>query len=292
MKKKQVKGKAENRIREKCKLCQGRLQFLFEANHCRMAKCPACGFVQMIDEDKTPEYEYTKSYFVSSKYKDDSALAKEHARRKQLVGKYLKRGTLLDYGCATGEFVSYVSDVYQVEGCDISKDAIEIAGKKYRELSGHFFHISELGKVSRTYDAVCLWDAIEHISDPCELMCRIRNLVKEDGYIFISTPNIGALFARILKSRWPFMTPPEHLCFFSKRSMQRLADTLDMELIAWKSKGKWANVGFILYKFNRVSSVKIPKKIIGLFQQTFLSKWKIYVPTCDVQYAVLGKKPV
>lgn len=281
-----------NGIREKCKLCHSSLQFLFEANHCRMAKCPACGFVQMLDEDKTPEYEYTKSYFINSKYKDNSALEKEHARRKNLIRKYLKGGTLLDYGCATGEFVRYVSDAYQVEGCDISGDAIEIARKKYKDLKDRFWHISELGKVSRKYDAVCLWDAIEHISDPYDIMQKISNLINEEGYIFISTPNIGALFARVLKRRWPFMTPPEHLCFFSRESMRQLADMLNMEVVEWKSKGKWANVGFILYKFNRVSSVKIPKKIIGIFQRTFLSKWKIYVPTGDVQYVVLRRKTV
>ena len=145
-------------------------------------------------------------------------------------------------------------------------------------------------KKDQKYDAVCLWDAIEHISNPYDIMQKIKGLLKDDGCVFISTPNIGALFARILKSRWPFMTPPEHLCFFSKKSIYQLANLLNMEVVEWKTKGKWANVGFILYKFNRVSSIKIPSKIIKLFQTTFLSKWKLYVPTCDVQYAVLKKK--
>lgn len=279
-------------IKEKCKLCQSSLEFMFEANHCRIAKCPKCGFVQMIDEDETPEYEYNKGYFINNKYKDESALEKEHARRKNLVKKYLQGGTLLDYGCASGEFVQYVSDIYKAEGCDISQDAIEIAKKKYKELHDRFWCITELEKKDQKYDAVCLWDAIEHISDPYDIMLKLKGLVKNDGCIFISTPNIGALFARILKSRWPFMTPPEHLCFFSKGSMYQLANLLDMEVVEWKTKGKWANVGFILYKFNRVSSIKIPSKIIKLFQTTFLSKWKLYVPTCDIQYAVLKNKNV
>lgn len=64
---------------------------------------------------------------------------------------------------------------------------------------------------------------------------------------------------------------------------------LGMEIVEWSSKGKWANVGFILYKFNRVSDIKIPDKIINIFQTTFLSKWNIYVPTGDIQYVVLKK---
>lgn len=183
-----------------------------------------------------------------------------------------------------------MADIYEVEGCDISKDAIAMAKEKYKNLEDRFWCITELQKVERRYDAVCLWDAIEHISDPYDIMLKIKSIVKDGGYIFISTPNIGGVVAKLLKSRWPFMTPPEHLCFFSKKSMKQLAGMLNMEVIEWRSKGKWANVGFILYKFNRVSSIKIPEKVVKIFVTTFLSKWKVYVPTCDVQYAVL-KKP-
>lgn len=67
---------------------------------------------------------------------------------------------------------------------------------------------------------------------------------------------------------------------------------MDMEIVEWKSKGKWANVGFILYKFNRVSNIKIPDRIIKIFQRGFLSKLKVYVPTCDVQYVVMKNRNI
>lgn len=79
-------------IVEKCKLCHSDLKYMFEANNCKIAGCPQCGFVQMLDEDKTSKYEYDKGYFINSKYKDASALEKEHARRKSLVKKYLVQG--------------------------------------------------------------------------------------------------------------------------------------------------------------------------------------------------------
>lgn len=272
----------------KCRLCKGNLQFLFKANNCKLLKCERCGFVQVLKEEGIPDYQYDKKYFISNKYKDSRALEKEHLRRKRKLVKYCEAGSMiLDWGCATGEFVAYISGMFQAEGCDISEDAIDMAKEKYKETQSDFKKISEIMAADNKYEAICLWDVIEHISEPLEFLLHLKGKLKRGGYLFISTPNIGAGFAKVLKSKWPFMTPPEHLSFFSRKSINKLAELMDMEIIEWESKGKWANVGFILYKFNRVSNIKIPDKVIGVFQNTFLSKWNIYVPTCDVQYVVL-----
>lgn len=274
-------------MKEKCKLCKGHLQFLFSANGCELAECVQCGFVQVIKNDEIQEYKYDKAYFTNSKYKDSNALWKEYSRRKKMLMKYCAAGSkILERGCATGEFVQFISDMYEADGEDISADAIVIAKDNYVRLKGNFWCITGK-KYDKKYDAVCLWDVIEHISDPYESLLQLKAVMKKGGYLFISTPNIGAGFAKILKSKWPFMTPPEHLSFFSHKSIEKLAELLNMDVIEWKSKGKWANVGFILYKFNRVSNIKIPNKVIQFFQTSFLSRWNIYVPTHDIQYVVL-----
>lgn len=276
-------------VQEKCKLCGDDLKYIFEANQCRLAKCCRCDFVQVIDLDNVAEYQYNEQYFTNSKYKDKSAQEKEYFRRKKIVKKYLPKGRILDCGCAAGEFVQYISgEGIKADGCDISQDAIMIAKERYPSLKRHFCCIGQLG--DKKYDAVCLWDVIEHLPNPHEIMLKLRSEIKDNGYVFISTPNIGAGFAKILKRKWPFMTPPEHLSFFSRKSISYLAKISGMTIVDWKTKGKWANVGFVLYKFNRVSNIKIPSKIIQMFQTTFLSKWKVYVPTGDIQYVVLKKK--
>lgn len=272
---------------DKCKLCNSNLSTIFWANGCEMKKCSQCGFVQVADERKMISYQYDETYFTNSKYKDNRALVKEFQRRKKIIMKYLKGKTLLDYGCATGEFVQYVSNMYEAEGCDVSEDAIKMAKEKNSILCDKFYGVSDWEQTKKMYDAICLWDVIEHISNPREILLRIKKRIRKNGYLFISTPNIGALWARILKDKWPFMTPPEHLSFFSYKSINELARLMNMEIVEWQSKGKWANVGFILYKFNRVSNIKIPDRIIKVFQTGLLSKLKVYVPTYDVQYVVM-----
>lgn len=139
------------------------------------------------------------------------------------------------------------------------------------------------------YDAICMWDVIEHIDDPKNAIENLKGLVKSNGYIFISTPNIGAVFSKIMKSKWPFMTPPEHMSFFDKKSMLRLARECNLEVIESRSKGKWANLGFVFYKMNRIVPNFIPECVINSFKKGILSKINIYVPTGDIQYVVLRK---
>lgn len=278
-------------ISKVCKLCKTKMNFMFKANSCSLFKCANCGFVQVVKGTDVPEYLYDKKYFISNKYKDDKALEKEHLRRKKKIDKYCRQeDSVLDWGCATGEFVAYISERYHAEGCDISGDAIKLAKEKYKILQKKFQVVSDMQNITKKYDAICLWDVIEHISEPYEFLIQLKRKLKRKGYLFISTPNIEARFAKLLKDKWPFMTPPEHLSFFSRQSISKMAHILDLEIVEWESKGKWANVGFILYKFNRVSNHKIPNKVLWIFQNTFLSKWNIYVPTCDIQYVVLRNK--
>lgn len=293
--KKMIKRMNKKMITEKCKVCGAdNMAYMFTANNCIISKCGKCSFVQVVDEKNIPPYNYNKSYFDNSKYKDKKALEKEHIRRKNLLVKYLgEEGRVLDAGCATGEFVKFVSDMYEVWGCDVSNEAIEIAKKRIcPQLENRFIcgTVENIILDNRRYDAICLWDVIEHISDPYEAFKGIDEKLEQDGYVFISTPNIGALFPKIMKNKWPFMTPPEHLCFFTRKSFEYFLSSFNMEIVEWSSRGKWANVGFILYKFNRVSKFKIPSSIIWLFQNTFLSKCNIYVPTGDIQYLVVKKK--
>lgn len=285
-------GADKKMMKEKCKLCNNSVSTIFWANGCELKKCVRCGFVQMANEEESLSYQYNETYFINSKYKDNGALEKEFIRRKKLIRKYLKKGTILDYGCATGEFVHYVSNMYEAEGCDVSEDAIRLAKEKNNILGDKLYSVSEWEQTKKIYSAICLWDVIEHISNPYEILMKIKKRMRKNGYLFISTPNIGALWARILKSKWPFMTPPEHVSFFSFKSINELAELLDMEIVEWKSKGKWANVGFILYKFNRVSNIKIPDRVIKVFQAGLLSKLKVYVPTCDVQYVVMRNRNI
>ena len=274
-----------------CLLCGKDMKPAYEVRGYWLYTCPNCSFKMIgCHTEAAINYSYDSTYFQNSKYKDLIALSKEHERRRKLLLQYAKGCIdLLDYGCASGEFVDYIRNDYNSWGCDISKDAISIAKDKYPLNSKRYYTIEDIVKLGVKFDVVCVWDVIEHIENPELLMKNLDILLKDKGVVLLSTPNIGSLFARITKTRWPFMTPPEHLCFYSDKSMSYLAKKYYYEIKAWKTWGKWANVGFIMYKFNRVSSIKIPSVLLEKFRRGALSRLRLYVPTRDVQYVVMKK---
>ena len=56
-----------------------------------------------------------------------------------------------------------------------------------------------------TFDYVVSIEGIEHITDPFSFLAEVRRVLKPDGHIFLTTPNIGCL-----ESRWHFLLSGFH----------------------------------------------------------------------------------
>jgi 2-polyprenyl-3-methyl-5-hydroxy-6-metoxy-1,4-benzoquinol methylase len=73
-----------------------------------------------------------------------------------------------------------------------------------------------------------MWDVLEHVADPAATVRSAAEVLKEDGLLALSTPNIGGIFPRLSfraarwVGRWPHPEPPHHLFQFSKATVSRL----------------------------------------------------------------------
>ena len=75
--------------------------------------------------------------------------------RFKSLSKYLKKGTLLDFGCGFGDLANYLkkenSDI-TYNGCDVVEDFIEVARKNNPE--GFFFKTKVGSKINEDYDYI------------------------------------------------------------------------------------------------------------------------------------------
>ena len=279
----------------KCSICGCPAGHYYSVKQFSLSKCNNCGFVfidAFVDKSILKEI-YSSSYFANSKYYYKNSVMYENNRRMSLLGKYLPSGSrVLDAGCSTGEFISEAKRIYDIYGIDLSEDAILTA----RNLNSDIKEKIMYGTLEKTvfndykYDAICLWDVVEHLPDPLSVIKKIFNSINENGYLFISTPAIDSFTARILKRYWAFMTPPEHLSFFSNESFIKIVDLhVKAKIINSKLKGKWANLGFIAYKINKIKPKWFPSFLLYPLQSSLLRKINIYVPTGDIRYLVLKK---
>ncbi len=144
---------------------------------------------------------------------------------------------LLDIGCSTGFFLRVAQEKgWACKGVELSKDTARIASEKYNldvfqgELAGQPFEDGE-------FDVITLWDVIEHLEDPLATLNDIQHILSKDGIIVFRTPNADGLFPVLslsianLTGQWPHATPPGHLFQFSKRSIKRLLEKSNFEII-------------------------------------------------------------
>ncbi|HSW55312.1 MAG TPA: class I SAM-dependent methyltransferase [Ignavibacteriaceae bacterium] len=100
---------------------------------------------------------------------------------------------LLDIGFGMGDFLISVSQ----RGLLVSGLEYDINSVKFMQRKNIQAYFGELGgdmKLDRLYDVVTLWDVIEHIPDIEKAMLQLNSILKENGKIFILTPNSDSTF--------------------------------------------------------------------------------------------------
>jgi O-antigen biosynthesis protein len=119
---------------------------------------------------------------------------KEHVARYQFASKYTKSKKVLDVACGSGygsEILSESGADYVI-GCDISKESIEYAQKHYQKDNIKFVtnDIKKLNFNDEEFDCVISFETLEHIKDQKLVISELKRVLKKDGILIISTPNL------------------------------------------------------------------------------------------------------
>ena len=134
----------------------------------------------------------------------------------------------LDVGCAGGYFVEYLHNrKWKAEGIDVATTMVEYAQSRNLNVYYGDFLTKEYQKES--FDLITLWATIEHLRDPSLFLKRIAMLLTPDGVVYISTCHLG-FWAKIRGIHWRYLNVPEHIWYFSYRSLQRWASNAGLKI--------------------------------------------------------------
>jgi SAM-dependent methyltransferase len=104
----------------------------------------------------------------------------------------IQQGKVLDVGCAYGFMLQKFPDTFEKFGIDISDHAIAEAKKT---LPGAMFAVGGAEDAflfpENFFDVVLCNDILEHLKDPLVALKNIRKVLKKDGILYISTPNLN-----------------------------------------------------------------------------------------------------
>lgn len=141
----------------------------------------------------------------------------------RLVGKPFGKMRLLDVGCSNGAVVAAAKEFgFEAEGVDTAELAI-IDGKK-RGLNLHCGYLSDIAFDDARFDAITLYEVIEHVPDSYALIAECARLLKPNGVLLIGTGNVDSWTRAIRKGKWDFLNSHVgHVNFFSPGSLKVLA---------------------------------------------------------------------
>jgi SAM-dependent methyltransferase len=127
----------------------------------------------------------------------------------------------LDIGCGLGFFLEEAQQLnWKVFGTEYTDVAVEkCIQKRITTFKGD---LSEINFGNEKFDVVTCFEVIEHIQDLTSFINHIKNILRPGGLLYLSTPNINSLNSRLLKQNWNVLCYPEHLSYFSKKSLNHL----------------------------------------------------------------------
>jgi 2-polyprenyl-3-methyl-5-hydroxy-6-metoxy-1,4-benzoquinol methylase len=147
---------------------------------------------------------------------------------------------ILDVGCGSGDFGAFLKtqNNYEIWGIEPNKSSTIIAQKKLdKVITGQFeSKLTELN--NQKFDLICFNDVLEHLVNPSEVLELSKQFLSEPGYVMASIPNIryyrvilSLLRDKDFKYQSFGVMDETHLRFFTKKSMIRLFENCNFEIL-------------------------------------------------------------
>ena len=223
-------------------------------------ECPDCGLAYWqpppgFRAEDTYDAEYFEGEEASHGFSDYASM--EHAFRVSFASRIERLGRpstgarLLDVGAAYGFAVSEAERLgWRAVGLEVSAAA---AREAMKVTAGKVLVGSSLAMPFQTeaFDVVTMWDVLEHLADPHQAMQELARLVKPGGRLVFTTGDVGSLVARLSGSRWHLYTLPEHLYFFTRKSLGILVSAHGFRVESMRAEGAYFSLGYLVERLRK-----------------------------------------
>ncbi|HEX4303240.1 MAG TPA: class I SAM-dependent methyltransferase [Rhizomicrobium sp.] len=136
-------------------------------------------------------------------------------------------GPVLDVGCARGKAFAQLRPEYIPFGVEIDTGAAAIARAIFEPRGGKVINadgVSGMAQLpSDTFSGLSLWSYLEHEAQPKAALEQTRRVLKKDGVALVKVPNFASLNRRILGDKWPGFRHPDHVQYFTPKTLGGLA---------------------------------------------------------------------
>jgi len=211
-----------------------------------LLRCPACG--HQVSQASVARYHDSMREFDTAAGTDpapgaqarrDHVAKRRIARLARLAGRPAGSLDLLDVGCSTGVFLS-AAVAMGVHGQGVEPAPQAAARARARGLDVRTATLGEAGHAPGTFDAVTLFEVIEHLDDPITLAQQVRRVLRPGGIWLIGTANGRSWTFAAMGARWNYLhidSHGGHVSFFTPASIRALASRTGFEVIGIDTRG-------------------------------------------------------
>jgi 2-polyprenyl-3-methyl-5-hydroxy-6-metoxy-1,4-benzoquinol methylase len=217
----------------------------------RILRCADCGFGFSASRPAEDQLRELYRQMDVAAYESEAPGRVRTARRHhKILQRYATQaGRILDIGCASGRFLAECAGAgWTVVGLEPSRilceEAQRLLGGRARILP---ITLQDAHFAESTFDAVTMWDVLEHVPNPREFLQKAVSLLRPGGLLLANVPNLDSLQARVMGRRWPLFLP-EHLNYFNRESLALCGRQSGAHLIALGKRPVSFSMGYILYR--------------------------------------------
>jgi 2-polyprenyl-3-methyl-5-hydroxy-6-metoxy-1,4-benzoquinol methylase len=170
----------------------------------------------------------------------DSAYSDDPNSSWKKIFDYIKNNSdVLDVGCSIGTFGKHLS---LEKGCVV--DGIELDKKDFKEAKGNLnnaynlnIETDDLSQINKKYDYIYFGDVIEHLVAPSKALEKTSRLLKTNGEVVFSIPNMSHSSVRLmlLSGRFKYgetgLLDKTHLHFYDYEELIRVFSNGGYEIV-------------------------------------------------------------
>ncbi|HEU4454878.1 MAG TPA: class I SAM-dependent methyltransferase [Longimicrobium sp.] len=203
----------------------------YRADGFEAVRCGACGAWYLsprLTEEAMLQAYARDDYFEGGESGYAAYAAQERSLRgtfarllREMRGRGMTGGSLLDVGCGYGYLLEEAAGFFDVRaGTDFSPAAAEEARGRGAEVwVGGVEAVPE----GRLFDCVTALHVVEHVYHPHDFVQALAGRVRPGGWLVLAAPDMGSFWRKGMGRRWPSWKFPEHVMFYDRRSLERLA---------------------------------------------------------------------